>query len=565
MSLKRLLTIVIGAALMMTAATIGVVWGFCRAYVGPDEMLVLIRKNGKPMPAGNQIAEPGEKGIQREALGPGRYFLNPITWDWHSEKLIDIPAGDPTSWREQYTASDPDIAPPGIQGKLPMVGVVTSLAGKPWTGVSEVVDPGFQGIQRNVLTPGRYRINPLAYKVELHPALVVPVGCAGVVTSQLGEMPGVEVMKETSIGPDGQVIEGHDKVVQKLAHEGQRGVLADILQPGIYYLNPYVYRVAIVQIGYNHIEQIKQQQVSESIMFPSKDGFNIDVEVTVVWGRHPEHTPNMINRLGDLPQIKQIILSQIRSICRNLGSNYDSIDFIHGEKREQYQRAVTATLQKVAAQKDIEILIALIYNIEVHPSNIGTPTAETDLKQTIQRGYIAREQELTKDAQRESARVKADLDAALAKIEIGRETITAGTRRRVAEIKAEAEKKAREIEASRDLEVAKIEKQVAELDAAKTRTLGKARAKVSELKNQAESDGKRMMVDAVGSGAAYNLLTFAQSFDPQDIQLIYAGEGTLWTDLKDMKEAAALRTLQSGPPTDAGKVKTTTQPARARP
>ncbi len=563
MTLKRLITIVIGTALMLTAGSVFVAWNWCRAYVGPDEMLVLIRKSGKAMPAGHQIAEPGEKGIQREAYGPGRYFLNPITWDWQVQKLVDIPAGDPTSWQELYTASDPDIASPDIKGKLPQVGIVTSLAGKPWTGTSEVVDEGFQGIQRRVLTPGRYRINPLAYKVELHPAVLVPVGCAGVVTSQLGDMPGVEVMKETSIAPDGQVIEGPEKVVQKLAHEGQRGVLANILQPGIYYLNPYVYRVSIVQIGYNHIEQMKQQQVSESITFPSKDGFNIDVEVTVVWGRHPQHTPNMINRLGDLPQIKQIILSQIRSICRNLGSYYDSIDFIHGEKREQYQRAVTETLQKVAAQKDIEILIALIHNIEVHPNSTNEQTADTDLKQTIQRGYIAREQELTKQAQRESAKVKADLDAALAKIEIAREMVNAGTRRKVAEIRAEAEKKAREIEASRDLEVAKIEKQIADLDAAKTRTLGKAKAKVTELKNQAESDGKRMMVEALGSGAAYNLMTFAENFDPQEVRLIYAGDGTLWTDLGDLKDAAAMRLLENS--REAPKPRATTQPVRARP
>lgn len=563
MSFQRVIAIVAGGVLVLSAAGIALLWTYCRVYVKPGEMLVLIRKSGKPMPPGHQIAEAGEKGIQREALGSGRYFLNPFTWEWHTEPLVDVPPGDPLSWEELYATGAPDIASPATKGKLPMVGVVTSLAGKPWTGESEIVDAGFQGIQKGVLTPGRYRINPLAYKVELHPAVVVPVGSAGVVTSQLGEMPGVEVMKDTSIGPDGEVIEGHEKVVQKLAREGQRGVLAQILQPGIYYLNPFLYKVKIVQIGYNHLEQARQQQVSEAVSFTSKDGFSIEVEVTVVWGRHPEHTPNMISRLGDLPQIKEIILSQIRSICRNLGASYDSIDFIRGEKREQYQRSVTDTLQKVAAQKDIEILIALIHNIEVHPNAVGSGVGDADLKQTIQRGFIAREQELTKQTQRETAKFKADLETATAKIELARETVTAGTRRKVAEIKAEAEKAARETDAARDLAVAEIGRQIAELDAGKTRVLGKAAAKVAEMKNLAESDGKRMMVEALGSGAAYNLLTFAENFEPQDIRLIYAGDGTLWTDLGDLKQAAALRVLQSE--SAATPAKPSTQPAKPRP
>jgi hypothetical protein len=544
MSLSRIIAVVVGCVLVVGAVGLGYLWSACRAWVPPDKCLVLIRKTGDPLPAGQEIAEPGQKGIQRQALGPGRYFYNPWIWDWELRDLIEIPAGDPQTWREVYATGDADYQVPKIEGKWPRVGIVTSLAGKPSETQSEVVEEGYQGIQRRVLTPGTYRLNPRAYKVELADAVVVPLGCCGVVTSQLGDMPDVEIVTETLIGPDGEPIEGERKQVQKLAEKGQRGVLKDILQPGIYYLNPYVHKVTIVQIGYNEISQLETADMRDTIRFPSNDGFTIEIEVTVVWGRHPEHAPEMIARFGDVNKIKQIIFSQIRSICRNIGSRYDSIDFIRGEKREEYQRVVTETLQRIATKRDIEILIALIQNYEVRGGVVATEEV-ADLRSTIQRVHIAREEEITRQKQRETAKVKAELETAEVQIEVAREQIIAETRKKVAEIMAEGNKKAEEIDAQRDLEVARIERQIAQLDAEKTRVLGKANADVEQLRNQSEADGKRMLIDAFGTGRAYNLYTFADQFEPESIRLIFAGEGTFWTDLSRLQDAAAMELLKS--------------------
>lgn len=576
---------IVGAALVLGALSATAIWNFCVAYVPFDRCLVLIRKTGQPLPPGQTIAEPGQKGIQRATLGPGLYLFNPWVWEWELHPLVEISAGDPASWRERYAEATSDTASPQMEGAWPEVGIVVNKVGKPAPDGQEVVEAGYQGIQREVLTPGTYRLNPYAYEVRKVPATVVPLGYCGVVTSQLGEMPGVQTVEEISVGPDGQPIQGKPKVVQKLAEPGQRGVLRQVLQPGIYYLNPYVHKVQLVQLGYNQISQVaarvrsgkgellqiqldpealqrratpqaaegpdRQQagEISTHITFPSKDGFTITVEVTVVWGRHPAHVAEMINRFGDLAKLKEIILGQMRSICRNLGSEYESTDFIRGEQRELYQQAVTETLRRVCRERDIDILIALIHNIEVH----GSPQAERegmDLKKTIQRGYIAREQDLTKQAQRESARVQAELEAAKAAIEVAREQISAETRKKVAEIKAEGHKQAQEIEARRDLEVATIERQIADIEADKTRLLGKATALVERLTHQAEADGRKMMVDALGSGRAYNLYTFAQRFEPEAIRLIFAGEGTFWTDLTRLQDVASMELLRRAQPSE---------------
>ncbi len=547
MRLTRIIASIVGFVLILGGVSVAFAWTIFRVYVPADKCLVLTRKTGDPLAPGQIIAEDGQKGIQREALGPGRYFLNPWVWQTELEAAVSISAGDPATWQVVYQAGEPDYAIPKLSGDWPEVGIVTSLAGMPWPHDSEVVDEGYQGIQRKVLTPGVYRLNPRAYKVEKAPAVVVPLGCVGVVTSQIGEMPGTETIKEVSIGPDGEPQE-RPRVVQKLAVEGQRGVLRNVFPPGIYYLNPKVHKVKIVQIGYNQLSQLRTNNMSTDIYFPSADGFTIQVEVTVVWGRHPAHTPEMISRLGDVDKIREIILGQIRSICRNVGSKYISTDFIQGDKREQYQQTVTETLQRVCEERNIEILIALIQNIEV--SGGTTPAGEgLDLKQTIQRGFIAAEEDLTKQKQRETAKVRADLETVKATIEVAREEITSDTRKKVAEIKAEGTKRAQEIDAQRDLEVAQIERQIAELTAERTRVLGKAEADVERLKNEAEAEGKRMMVQAFGDGRAYNLYQFAQNFSPEAIRLIFAGEGTLWTDLNKMQDAGAIELLeQSGQP-----------------
>ena len=60
-------------------------WGFCRFYVGPDEMAVITAKMvGSELPPGQILAKKGQRGIQEDVLGEGRHFLNPWLYDWAS-------------------------------------------------------------------------------------------------------------------------------------------------------------------------------------------------------------------------------------------------------------------------------------------------------------------------------------------------------------------------------------------------------------------------------------------------------------------------------------------------
>ena len=68
-------------------------WGFCRFYVPAGYMAVVTAKTGKA-PANNSIlVEKGEKGIWKDVLPEGRYFLNPVTHDIAIKKANVIPLG----------------------------------------------------------------------------------------------------------------------------------------------------------------------------------------------------------------------------------------------------------------------------------------------------------------------------------------------------------------------------------------------------------------------------------------------------------------------------------------
>lgn len=554
--IRRWIPMVVGGTFLAVAGLAALVWFTFRVYVPQNMCAVLIRKTGDPLPEGQLVAtEPGQRGIQEEVLGPGRHFRNPYTWEYKVKPLTEIPSGDPRTWEWTHSLSDAqrDQLRSGtfaFKGMFPQIGVVVRKVGKkPAPGQVIVTrESGTTGILREVLTPGTYKINPYVYDVELHPAVVIPAGFVGVVTNLFGD--------ETSTTGDGidagpadeNETDSDVSNVRALAKPGERGTLADVLQPGVYFINPKLQKVLLVEIGYNEYSQVK---VSESenyrISFPSDTGYLIRVGVTVVWGVHPQHAAEIINEFGNIDQVlDKVIGPQLRSICRNIGSTYAARDFIHGEKREEFQRDLTAELQRIGASKNIEVLIALVREIEVHAPTFGAEegVVAEDLKRTIQESYIAIEKRITKDKQRESAAVRALLEEEQKKVEIARETVKGETRVMVANVLAEGEKSAAEIDAQTGLDVAGIQEEVAKLDAARIEILGKANADVQRMKNGAEATGYQLLVQAFGSGEAYNLYTFAENFSPESIQLFFAGEGTFWTDLTRFEELGAAKLLR---------------------
>jgi regulator of protease activity HflC (stomatin/prohibitin superfamily) len=103
---------------------------------------IRVALSGTDLPAGQVLAESGQKGILREVLKPGRYPYNPYAEAIELHEPVTVPAG--------------------------FRGVVTLLAGRqPKDPNVFLVDTGERGVQKATLDPGTYYLNPYETRVSL--------------------------------------------------------------------------------------------------------------------------------------------------------------------------------------------------------------------------------------------------------------------------------------------------------------------------------------------------------------------------------------------------------------
>ena len=541
------------------------VWIVENVDVPADKMLVLVAKTGSEMPPGQIIAAPGQKGVLQEPLGPGRHFINPFLYERQLKDQIVIKGGE--------------------------VGLVIAKAGKELAHGEFLAGRGEQGIQRDMLLPGTYKLNPYAFDVKIMKMIEIDPGYVGVVTARSGK---------PSQGP--------------LADPGERGVQKAVLPPGLYPINPEAYSVERVEIGYNQItmahagpmfnitggdgtsQQLAKQlgegapqqkpvfnafnnaynaamdragspaakeksivaglarqlgqgappsQVPTSqnaspilpaVTFPSTDGFDITIDVTLLWQLLPQDAPSVYARYGNLEKIEQnILIPQINSTARIKGSTFGAVDFIVGDKREEFQRAFQETIEATLHEKKLQVDLALVQDTLV-PETISGP---------IQDARIATEQNVTNTEKTKTEAKKAELDEMTGRIRQVEQVVEFETQRLEGNIRAGQEKQVNEIAAQTRLLVADFARQTAEIRANVRRKLGSADAKVVELRGQAEGDGFTKLVQAAGSSRDYTDYQFALQLPAKlRLALIYAGPGTLWTDLQKASDIAPLGVLK---------------------
>jgi regulator of protease activity HflC (stomatin/prohibitin superfamily) len=533
-AIKKIIAVVCAVVVLLVAAYECSRWTAMRVFVDRDQALVVINKFGDPLPQGLIVVPDAQnhfKGVEEVVRGPGRYFLDPVEYDWQIVQQVVIPAGDPTQWAWDSHAllKDPTSAP--------MVGVVTLKQGKDAPDGMEVVPDGFKGIQQDVLTPGTYKINPYLCDVKLEPAVVIPAGSVGVVTRLVGTT--------TETQPS-------DSAVRLVSDPNARGILKDVLQPGIYYLNPRLVHVTPFPIGYDQITL--QHTDNSAVQFTSNDAYQVHCDLTVVWGRTPDDAPSIVANIGNMDQVEQYVITPaMKAACQNEGGKYTAKELIQGSTRSQFQDDLTASLERDVADRHIRVLLALVRDVVIEDSGGNDQTM--GLLGTIQQANIEIENNLTNEQKTKTAMVAAQLQQSLRQVDIARESVSADTNVKVAQVLADAQKQAAQVEAEQELEVASIERQVAELDAQQTEILGKANADVVQMKADADAKGAAMLVDAMGSPRAYNLYTFAKNFQPEDLRLIFAGPGTFWTDLKTIPELGGLKNLTPNPDTASEPVK----------
>ena len=511
--MKRIIFAVLAVLILLC------LFGFVRwtvdRYEVPDGKSLLLRYKGPLIfgSASNAIpgswADEGETGVLQNLRGPGRHFYSPIWWE---RQLVD----------------DVLILP----GE---VGVVACKLGDPLPNGEflvdgEIGDTKFKGVLRKCLGPGRYRINPYGYEVKVYASEVT---VAGKTKKHSGWV---------------NVPTGYVGVVTNLAANpitGQgAGIQNKVLPPGLYPINPREQQIDVVGVGYWETsismsskvpfeELVKadskdtsgEEEISGGINFPSSDGFPILMDFTAIWGLMPDQAANAIRMFGNVDLVEsKVVLPQIESICRNNGSEYSAVQLLVGEERERFQNNTLEEFDKVLSAKQISVQYGAIRHIYI-PQQVRQP---------IQMSFISDELKLTREQEQLTTKEEGNLREAERMVELESMKVAADTKRLVATRLAEGQRTVGETQAETRRLAAAIAKDTADMKAQATLVMGEAENEGKKLVEQAKAGKFALAVAAFGTPDAYNNWTFATGLpDDIDLKLFYAGNGTLWTDLKE--------------------------------
>jgi len=513
-------------------------WGINRVFVPPGKSLLLRYKGplifgsrNAPKPGHLASLEKMEVGVMQEMLGPGRHFFCPLWWE---RTLVD----------------DVVVEPGEIAIVTSLVGEDLPAAADAGSGAQFLVDgeigaTEYKGMLRRVYGPGRYRVNPYAYDLKKIKAERVQSGT------------------QTKFSGWVQITTGHVGVVTNQTENpvtgAKKGIQPNALPPGIYPVNPREQQIDVIEIGYREktitsalktdaagnqlLDASGEPMMADNaggIVFPSKDGFTIHMDFTAIWGIMPEQAPQVVEFSGNVDAVEnRVVVPLIESICRNEGSKLGAVELLVGETREHFQDEATRQFEERLRATGVALQYGLVRHIYI-PQEVRIP---------IQQKYLADELKLTRDQEQLTAKIEADLREAERTVELETERIKVETEKLVAEKKAEGQKKAAETKGQTLKLTAAIDRKTAELEREATVLLGQARAEAEQLMQEAKANRFRLAVEAFGSGEAFNQWVFATGL-PDDIQLqlLYAGDGTFWTDLKGFTETMLGRQAQQTAP-----------------
>ena len=467
----------------------------CRIEVPAKHIAILIKKTGLDIENDQELAPDADhKGIQKDVLSEGRYFYNPYHWDWEVVPMIEVPTNK--------------------------LGVRIRLQGDD-LGYAQIIanQPNEKGIVPDVLRPGRYPINPYLEEIKQHDPVIIPAGYKGVVTllsAPLPKNPNVPVSQEA----------------------GTRGVQAKTLDPGTYYINPYVKHVSLVDCRSQRFDLAKLEDMG----FPSKDGFWVSLDGSIEFRVKPENAAEVFviynDSTNDDPQGERIdeeirnkiIMPNARSFCRLLGSNKSGRDFIGGVTRKEFQQEFQNAMRKACEPLGVEIIQALITDI-YPPQRIAEPVRKREVAR--QQLDQFKQQILQQQSEMKLAVEKELVLRSKQLVQADQEVVTMT-------VQAKREQEVAVTKANETLGVAGFELEAAKDEAVAIVARGKASADVIVFQNEAEAAGWRESVTAFGGdGNAFARYILYRAIAPgYDNIMVNTADSPMMDVFKSLQENA---------------------------
>lgn len=441
------------------------------------------------------------------------------------------------------------------------IGVLIAKIGKDLpSGDIIASDSRYKGIQLDVLSEGRHFYNPIFWDWELFSVVEVPPNHVGVTIRQYGnEFTDEETRNGKIIADDGQkgitrnilqpgmyrvnpyaekieitkaqeIPAGFVGVVTNLTgkkaaigntflvEEGEKGVSKRVLTPGTHYLHPYLYHVDLMDCRSQRFEVTGDQ----ALKFPSSDAFEMTVLMTVEWAIKEERAPEIFVRIGELnpdPEkneiLQKIIIPAIRGNGRIEGSKYSAIEYISGASRQIFQNTLSEKMKHACEPKGIVIKAVLINDIEA-PQDIAKPIRERE---------IAKEEFNRNKNQLLQAQAEQNLARSEELVKQEKEKVNAKTTNLVKIIDAQNNLKVALIEQDKLLSMEKTFLEASKREAQAILSRGKAQADVVALQNTAEGEAMKKGIDAFKNPDLFAYYEFALKIAPSLINITANTEG----------------------------------------
>src|SRR5215211_2902604 len=472
----------VAKATLVPQGKVGVVTAADGAPLDPGRLLgKAITDHRQFQDAEQFIASGGQKGPQVDIMTPGVYRIltQSASIEGGSDKklgLFFVRLYDATVINENQ------------------VGLVEALDGAPLNPRDYVAQPvdghdnfqdghefignkGQRGPQKDILLPGTYYINPLLFKVIPETAKEVKPGEVAVVVSNVGNDPSEDVRREMAqkvrqrmekeeaeqvqesaarldAMDDNRTVEQikadlltgdpADRRLDKGAHEayvvpeGYRGIRETVVGPGRYYVNTLAITPIVIPTTNQTVEWTAGEVANTFNPFEviSKDGFTMQLEVSVVFRVKPEDAPFMVAKIGGIERLIQNVMHPlIDSIFRNQASESSAMAYL--QNRHEEQERAEARVRAHLLKYHVDVVNVLICHIHL-PEELMKTQTEKILAEQRQNMYNAQREAEEKRIQLEKTRAHADNQKDLMAATVGVDIAGKRSEQRKAEGEGEA-------------------------------------------------------------------------------------------------------------------------------
>lgn len=293
----------------------------------------------------------GRKGPQLNVLPPGEYKLNRYLWKVTAVPATDVPAGFVGVIVSKVGETPEDIELSAGDGNL----------------AQPVVDKGYRGVWKEVLTPGTYYLNTNAFKVELFDTRVQTWVYAGGYKEKTIDL---------EIGEDGEI-------KQKIAS-------VDVAVPS--------------------------NAAGDAIDVKSKDGWILYCEGRMVIQVEGEDAPYIYASVGSMENLENRIITPIlRSDLRNQGENRQALDF--WRKRSHVEESTTKIVQLEGEKARVTIKDWKMAKVVI-PPELLVPAKRQQLANQMKTTYETEKQSYEKRKIAQRSKELADQQGTLVAAEI---------------------------------------------------------------------------------------------------------------------------------------------------